>query len=171
MKLATENQIFSHNLWKIHKTRGFHCFMDYFLIKSWASGGSARPRTPYKCTLLNSSQIFAKNSINFLRKIFIKIMKNWPKIVIFHWCFNKHFWKFLRRPPPGTAQAATPNKPGPCQRMLPVVYILSGTRQKSNKYLVKNYEKSQFSIEILIKKSQNFLEIFSSFLVQTRKIL
>ena len=41
----------------------------------------------------------------------------------------------------------------------------------SKKYLIKICEKTQFSIEILIKKSQNFVEIFQkSFLVQTRKI-
>ena len=43
---------------------------------------------------------------------------------------------------------------------LPEVYILSERSQKSKKYLVKNCEKRQFSIEILIKISQNFLEIF-----------
>ena len=40
--------------------------------------------------------------------------------------------------------------------------ILSQRSQKSKKYLVKNCEKSQFSLEILIKKSQNFLEIFQN---------
>ena len=41
-------------------------------------------------------------------------------------------------------------------------YILSERRQNSKKYLLKNCLKSQFSIEILIKKSQNFLEIFQN---------
>ena len=41
--------------------------------------------------------------------------------------------------------------------------ILSEQRQKSSKNFVKSYEKSQFSIEILIKKSQNFLKIFQNF--------
>ena len=43
-------------------------------------------------------------------------MKNWHKIVIFHWFFNKKFWNFLRRPggggsgrsAPRTFNAATP---------------------------------------------------------------
>ena len=46
--------------------------------------------------------------------------------------------------------------------------------QKSKKYLVKNCEKSQFSIEILIKKSQNFLEDFHNslhFWSKTRNVL
>ena len=38
--------------------------------------------------------------------------------------------------------------------------ILSERSQKSKKYLVNNCEKSQFSIEILMKKSQSFLENF-----------
>ena len=40
--------------------------------------------------------------------------------------------------------------------------ILSERSKKSEKYLVKNCKKSQFSIEILIKKSQNFLENFQN---------
>ena len=40
--------------------------------------------------------------------------------------------------------------------------ILSERSQKSKKFLLKNCEKSQFSIEILIKKSQNFLENFQN---------
>ena len=43
-------------------------------------------------------------------------------------------------------------------------YRLSQRRQNPKKYLVKNCEKSQFSIEILIKKSDNFHEIFQNFL-------
>ena len=34
---------------------------------------------------------------------------------------------------------------------------LSKSRLKSNKYFVINYENSQFSIEILMRKSQNYL--------------
>ena len=42
--------------------------------------------------------------------------------------------------------------------------ILSGRSHKSEKYLLKHCEKNQFSIEILIKKSQYFLEIFQNYL-------
>ena len=41
-------------------------------------------------------------------------------------------------------------------------YILSERSKKFKKYLVKNREKTQFSIEILIKKSQNFVENFQN---------
>ena len=48
------------------------------------------------------------------------------------------------------------------------VYILSEKRQNSQKYLGRHW-KSQFSIEILIKKPQNFLENFQTFFVFGRK--
>ena len=52
-------------------------------------------------------------------------------------------------------------------------YILLEKRQKSKKYLVENYEKSQFSIGVFIKKSENFLTFskFSLLLDQTHKTL
>ena len=63
--------------------------------------------------------------------MFIKILKNWPKIVIFHWFLIKNFEIFSRvrgAQPPGTPHAATPYNPGlvqkipppprPCQRMV-----------------------------------------------------
>ena len=56
---------------------------------------------------------------------------------------------------------------------IPRVYTF-GEGQKSKKYLLKNCEISQFTIEILIKNSYNFLLKFSkffSFFVQTRRIL
>ena len=40
--------------------------------------------------------------------------------------------------------------------------ILSERIRKSKKYLVQSCEKSQFSIEILIKKSQKIFEIFQN---------
>ena len=44
----------------------------------------------------------------------------------------------------------------------PEVYTPSERSQKSKKYLVKNCGKSQFSIEILIKKSQIFFKFFKN---------
>ena len=46
---------------------------------------------------------------------------------------------------------------------LPEVYTL-GEESEIQEIFSKKCEKSQFSLEILIKKSQNFLEIFQNFL-------
>ena len=55
------------------------------------------------------------------------------------------------------------NRKNCCRNLvLPSRGLLSERSQKSKKYLVKNREKSQFCIEILIKKSQDFLEIFKN---------
>ena len=106
--------------------------LDYFLIKSRAWGGGSGPRTPIK----EYFEIFPKFSPKMWEifyKIFIKIMKNWPKIVIFYWYFQKFFLKIsptsggrssperpTRRPPVkhlALSKKFLPQTPAPCQRM------------------------------------------------------
>ena len=97
------------------KTPCFHCFLDYFLIKSRASGrGCAQPPPPEPP--INAFLIFLKFSRKIReifkkycsnRKIFIEMLKYCPKIVIFHWVFLKIFEIFSGvrgglRPGPGT---------------------------------------------------------------------
>ena len=65
----------------------------------------------------------------------------------------------------GTAERPTPPKPEKLLQKSGLIFqrsILSELSQKSKKYLVKNCENSQFFIEILIKKSQNFHENFQN---------
>ena len=96
IKLASANQIFFDNLWKFSKHTRFPLLFWLFLNKIASSRGSAH-RIPYKWILWNISQIFAKILDSF-SKILTKIMKNWHKIVIFHWFSHNIFWKFLLLP-------------------------------------------------------------------------
>ena len=68
-------------------------------------------------------------------------------------------------------EGGTPERPPPPPKLEKLLQksgvifqrsILSERSQKSKKYLLQNCEKSQFSIEIVIKKSQNFHEIFQN---------
>ena len=68
-----------------------------------------------------------------------------------------------RREGGGTPERSLPPKSEKLLQKSGVIfqrYIVSERSQKSKKYLAKNCEKSQFSIEILIKKSQNVIENF-----------
>ena len=63
------------------------------------------------------TKVFKKNCKN--RKIFIEILKNCPKIVIFHWVFLKKFSSVRGALPPGTPHAATPYKPLALSKKIP----------------------------------------------------
>ena len=106
-------------------------FWTIFLIKSRANPQQMHTTKFFPNFREKFEKFFWKFCKN--RKSFIKIMKNWPKIVIFHCFFNKNFWKFLRRSggsvhrnPPGSdpptslwpCPKKSPQIPGPCHRML-----------------------------------------------------
>ena len=110
--------------------------------------------------------------------MFIKIWKNWPKIVIFHWVIYKIFCKFFRPPggsppPPEPPTRRPPTSlwpcpknppPRPCRRMasspkksLPRIYV----------YVLVHAKWSEFCENFRIHLETSFLIIVEIYLLDT----
>ena len=98
---------------------------------------------------MNTSKFFANFSpkIREFSKILIKIMKNWQKIVIYHWIYHNIFWRFLLRP--GGSAAGTPNN---C-----IIQIFPKIFAKNSRKFSKSFVKIT---NFTLKFNKNWTKIF-----------